>query len=599
MATTATRPGRDTAHAQATTGATGARGLYGGLEPAAAYTRISDPRKQRDNHSVEVQRAAIERLAAQLGCVVIQWEQEERKGRHIDRGGYQRILESARRHEITRILVFSFSRWGRGPLERVMRGDELDKLGVELWSVQQGRDKPGFMRYGHAGIDEEAVRQLAANVRPARRAAAESGTFMGPTPRLGYTRLYPAWIGAGKRPAGELIIDEATAWIVRELYARYDPAHEAHAQGAAVSCRSLARWMNTDPRVPAPRECAAWADHHVRAVLRSVVYKGWVSYDKTPQGAYERAAADGSDYYAGPGRHEALIDPAQWQRVQERMDTIGHAPGQARRRHVWLGADLLRCAGCGAVMRANVPATIPNHKGSYLCRTRGRGTGACAIPGYRLDLADAALVAQVARLRGRRWTPVAARRLSEARPGQRPADVSRIQRDITATRLTLRDQAAALAALGADIDPAAISAFRALAAETGARLAALDEQRALATRSAPPLADLRALYTEVTRQDLTVGLARLDYAHDPEDRALVRRLLTRLVASAVVVERRPERHARWLRVEVTWTEGVRDLLDAGLLTLDPAPEPPVFATPTELRTAAQRRWRERKQQTAP
>jgi DNA invertase Pin-like site-specific DNA recombinase len=568
----------------------------GGLRFAAGYVRRSDPRKQRDNHSAEVQRAAIEQLAGQLGCVVTMWEQEEIKGRRIDRSGYQRILEAARRHEIHVILVFSLSRWGRRPLERVTRGEDLDRLGVELWSAQQGRDKPGFMRYGYAGMDEQAVRDLAANVRPARRRAAESGVHMGPTPQLGYRRHYPAWDGDGKRPAGELVVDEATAWVVRELYARYEGLSGVSGHGGNESCLSLARWMNADPRVPKPRDAATWGDYHVRAVLRSVLYKGYISYDKLPQGYYERAAP--GDAIVRPGKHAAIVADDVWRRVQERMDTAGRRPTRARVRHAYLGAGLLVCAGCGAPLRPHVAATVVGHKGSYLCRT-ARANGGCAAPGYRLDLAHEALLTELGRLRGAPWTTRGEERLQGG--GVRAAAATRLKREIAAERAALRDQAEALAAMrgatkGGGIPGEAVRAFLALSETAEARIAGLEAQRGLAERAGPPLEDLRSLWAEVHQTDTRAIVVELGVSGKPADAEPLRALLLLVVESAQLVERRPATHSRWLRVEVTWTEGVRELLRAGMLTLDLAPEPPVLPTPLELRTAAQRRWRERKGQ---
>jgi hypothetical protein len=45
------------------------------------------------------------------------------------------------------------------------------------------------------------------------------------------------------------------------------------------------------------------------------------------------------------------------------------------------------------------------------------------------------------------------------------------------------------------------------------------------------------------------------------------------VESAVVVERRPQKKARWVRMQVTWTPEVQELLNLGLLTpTEPAQE---------------------------
>src|SRR5437764_15184112 len=98
------------------------------IQLAGGYLRVSDKRKQADNYSVEVQRAAITALAAREGYSVALWDSDLERGRRItQRPGYLRILDAARRGEIGAILVNHTSRWGRRTAEMVARLDELER----------------------------------------------------------------------------------------------------------------------------------------------------------------------------------------------------------------------------------------------------------------------------------------------------------------------------------------------------------------------------------------------------------------------------------------------------------------------------------------
>lgn len=210
---------------------------------AAGYIRRSGASAQQDNHSPEVQRAAITELAARAGFILTLWDGDEERGRHIiQRPGYLRTLEAAQRGDVQAILVFHTSRWGRRTGEMVTRLDELDRRGVEFWSVDRGRLQPGLVSTVLFAVDEEFCRTLARGIRPARERGARGGVHQGPTP-FGYLRRYLAWDGRGKRPPGEILIDPVSGPIVQEMVRRYDAGTD--------SCRTLARWLNEDVGISA------------------------------------------------------------------------------------------------------------------------------------------------------------------------------------------------------------------------------------------------------------------------------------------------------------------------------------------------------------
>jgi hypothetical protein len=73
----------------------------------------------------------------------------------------------------------------------------------------------------------------------------------------------------------------------------------------------------------------------------------------------------------------------------------------------------------------------------------------------------------------------------------------------------------------------------------------------------------------------------------------LRRLVLLLVQFTTLVDRYPANQSKWVRVQVSWTEDVQMVLDAGLRWLDaPAPGPHISAY-QEMMRAAQRRYWER------
>lgn len=78
------------------------------------------------------------------------------------------------------------------------------------------------------------------------------------------------------------------------------------------------------------------------------------------------------------------------------------------------------------------------------------------------------------------------------------------------------------------------------------------------------------------------------------DDAGLRLLVRELVASALIVERLPERQPKWLRAEVTWQPEVRLLLEAGVASLAAPAPPPEQSARAERRREAQRRYSARR-----
>ncbi len=550
---------------------------------AAGYVRVSR-KVQAEGHSSEIQREAIKKLAAQEGYALTMIEEDHERGSKVSREGYQRIIEAVRQGTIHVVICYMHDRWGRDGVEWLDRAREFDRLGVPIISVQEGRDEGGLMRFVRAGMAQWYSEQLAKRVRPAREKAAREGTHMGPAP-LGYRRAFPAWDGSGRRPHGHLVPDEATAWIIREIYTRYD--------AGGWSTRLLAKWLNTDERIPPPPTGSRWYGSTISDILRNEAYKGAVGYNKRPKGLYERAGDD--EAFVIEGTHEPLVDPALWERVQRRLD--GARDGQTYNRtqtpsgrQIALGAGLFRCADgeCNGPMYAHVPSN-PAKPAHYDC-TRRKNGWPCKSRAYKADIAHEALVREVCRLRGAPWTRQAEDRLVGSDGRDAAAAAAAIQRALDHEHERMRRHARRMSDLEYDPTPEEIAAFREVGAEISARIRALEAQKAETSQRAAVVPDLRALHERFTQTEIATVVNRLI---EKDDTAALRELLQGLVASARVVDRQPFYHPVWVQLAVTWKPNVQLLLDAGLLTLAEAAPPPAIPTSRDLMCARKKRYRQR------
>jgi DNA invertase Pin-like site-specific DNA recombinase len=519
---------------------------------AAGYVREST-QMQELGASPEVQRAQIQELARRIGCVVPEdrWESDVERGSVIERPGYQRILEWARRGEIGRVLVFSMSRWGRVSWERGRSRDELRALGVEVWSVLKGKDEPGLASNAEAMVDEEYSRMLGKVVRPNKENSARSGIFQGPTP-YGYTRVYPPYEGK-RRPWGLLTPEPTQSAVVRDrIFARY--------AAGGVSVRAIARDLNADPSVPPPRRAGVWGHGNVRDMLTNEAYIGLVGYNERPKGLYDKAGPD--DYFEVEGRHAPIVERAVFEAVQKMLARNGTRPGLTRVNDTALLTGLLVCHLCGGPMR---PAYTHGRAYTlYRCQRDQYGKARCPGNSYRMPLADRAALAAVGRLEVRAWTHAVERRAGMAGS---TSDLARARREQAAAVKAHADHAAKLDLLG--LDPAELAPFAARVRELARDVAAADARvRALET-TAPRVEDLRRVHARLARQigDLNVCeiLSNPDYAisDDAEQSVLARELLLEIVDTARLASREKPTRPRWLTLDITWHDDIMLLRSYG------------------------------------
>ncbi|HZS90654.1 MAG TPA: recombinase family protein [Chloroflexota bacterium] len=548
--------------------------------PAAGYVRVSTL-LQKDNYSPEVQREAILKMAADRGFYIPadQWYSDVERGRHtIKREGYTKMLDACRKGEVFAVFVFTTSRWGRRAHESMERLEELRRRRIRFFSVQQGEQQPGVVFGINALMDEEYVRNLAKTIRPANLRAVKEGKHHGPIP-FGYKRIWQPPLTDGGRPRPEMVPDEETAWIIRELFERYD-------QGESTI--DLTRWMNSDPRIPPAPRGGVWLRHVVGQILRNTTYIGEVNYGLRQTGYYDQTPEE--ERYRGPGRQTPLVDRELFERVQVRLRERGASHVRRRiRRTSAQGVGVLRCPRCGG------PMSLDRGKGPaltlYRCSNANRGTTTCSGFSILRWVADAALLAQVKRLQGRPWNVHALDGVLTTARTKDPRES--LQRALEAAQRELKNHYRNFNLID---EPTAEEqqAFRDTSREISGRIAAIKAELAAVPESTVKALDLKRFHEQVLSTDIPTLVDKLAENGDEVD---LRELIGLLVESATIVERVPPKRGKWARAAVTWAPNVQALLSAKppLLALGPDVMAPDYGSTKQGKHALHnQRYRERK-----
>ena len=288
---------------------------------AVIYVRVSRE-EQAQGHSLEAQeRECREFLAREKP----HWNlvgvfRDEHSGKKTDRPGFRRMMRMIYEGKANVIVCHHLDRFSRSLHDILVYLRELEEMNVVMafakdrfdFSTEEGRLQFHIL----AVFADWYVQNLAREVRKAKVARVLKGYHNNQLP-FGYRR------GAGG--VGEPDPEEARA--VREAYERYATGN--------YTDREIAEWLNEQGY--RTRRGRLWTKDGVREMLQNEYYMGMVKYR-------------GSLY---PGRHEAIVPKALWERVQEVREAHARAPrAYAPPVRVYLLSGLGRCAHCGRTLRA-------------------------------------------------------------------------------------------------------------------------------------------------------------------------------------------------------------------------------------------------------
>ncbi len=240
---------------------------------AAIYTRVSSER-QKEEHTIESQVAALVEYAEKAGCTVPkEWifRDEGYSGTLLSRPGLDRLRDIAAEGQIEAILIYSTDRLSRKYAYQVLLIDEFERCGVELDFVKtpKATTPEESLLVQFQGIIAEYERaQITERTRRGKRHKAKGGSvnvLSGAPYGYRYNKKTEA------SDAYYQVIEEE-AETVRQVYSCFTEEQ--------MSINAIARRLNDDG-VPTRKRRSPWCRSTIWAMLRNPAYMGQACYGKT------------------------------------------------------------------------------------------------------------------------------------------------------------------------------------------------------------------------------------------------------------------------------------------------------------------------------
>ncbi|MBN9521365.1 recombinase family protein [bacterium] len=382
------------------------------LVRCAIYTRKStEEGLDQEFNSLDAQRDAGEayvRSQSGEGWVALpdRYDDGGFTGGNTDRPGLRRLMADVEAGRIDCVVVYKVDRLSRSLLDFAQLMQRFEQKGVSFVSVTQQFNTASSMGrlvlnvlLSFAQFEREIVGE---RTRDKIAATRRKGKWGGGRPVLGYDR----------EPGGRrLVIHPDEAERVRDIFGLYlrhgsllPVVRELGRRGWVTK-----RWADATGRVTGGKPFTRTSLYQL---LTNPLYAGRVRHK--------------ADVY--PGEHPALVDPATFDRVQERLRQNGQqsaGPGSPDRYGALL-KGLLRCGPCGAAMTPTCTTKGARTYRYYACVAgHKRGAGTCPtkpvpagpVEGFVVDRVRAAgrdpdllrqVVAQARHQQGERLAELAA-----------------------------------------------------------------------------------------------------------------------------------------------------------------------------------------------
>lgn len=284
------------------------------------------------------------------------------------REGFNRMVEDALNGKIDLIITKSVSRFARNTVDSLSTIRKLKDNGTECYFEKENiwtfDSKGELLLTIMSSLAQEESRSISENCTWGVRKRFAQGKVSVPFGRfLGYDR-------GGD---GNLVVNEEQAEIVRKIYGFF-------LQGRSV-CQ-IARLL-TQESIPTPGGKKVWSGTVVKSILTNEKYKGDALLQKvytTDFLSKKKKKNEGEipQYYV-EGNHEAIITPAVFDRVQERMRRKDGREGGRIGERIFSGK--IRCGDCGGWYGSKVWHSNDKYrKVVWQCNRKFDGGHKCTTP---------------------------------------------------------------------------------------------------------------------------------------------------------------------------------------------------------------------------
>lgn len=317
------------------------------MDKCYIYMRVSTE-AQVDGYSLDAQEERLEEYA--------QYKSLEISGRYCDSGRsgkdikgrpeFRRMLDdiTAQRDDITCVLVFKLSRFGRNAADVLRSMQILSDFGIDLVSVEEGIDSSTsggkLMLSLLSAVSEIERENIRAQFFAGKLQSVREGNWGGGPIPYGY-----------RSNDGRITIQEQEAVLVRRIYRLF---LEPEATYTSIVMRLTAEGQT---RIVADRE-VPFNCRRVKRILENPFYCGRIVYGRSGTSV---------EMITIPGNHKGIITEEDWEKARVKREQIrDRYDGQKKKDHANLLAGLVRCPECGRPMIGQIcTKENRNHGGRY------------------------------------------------------------------------------------------------------------------------------------------------------------------------------------------------------------------------------------------
>ena len=284
------------------------------------------------------------------------------------REGFQQMVEDALAGRIDLIVTKSVSRFARNTVDSLTTVRKLKEHGTEVYFEKEGiftfDSKGKLLITIMSSLAQEESRSISENVTWGQRKRFADGKVTIP---------YSSFLGYRKGPDGlpEIVPEEAET--VREIYRLF-------IQGKTVNW--IANHL-TAKGIPTPRGKAKWQTSTIESILMNEKYKGSAILQKkfTVDFLSKKMKVNEGEVpqYIVEESHPAIIDPDQWQKVQDEM-AVRKSKGRHHNSLSPFSAKLV-CGDCGEFFGSKVwHSTDKYRRVIWQCNGKFKGKRRCGTP---------------------------------------------------------------------------------------------------------------------------------------------------------------------------------------------------------------------------
>ena len=316
------------------------------------YTRVSTA-LQIDGYSLDAQRTRM-RAFAEFNDFEVAGEYEDagKSGKSIEgRDEFNRMMEDIKtgKDDISFVLVFKLSRFGRNAADVLSTLQTMQDFGVNLICVEDGidssKDAGKLMISVLSAVAEIERENIRVQTMEGRIQKARDGKWNGGFPPYGYSLK-----------DGVLQINEEEAPAIRTIFEQW--------VSTDIGANGLAKYLEKHGIHKIPRHNGKnplFDAALIRKIIKNPVYCGKIAYgrrktEKVHGTRNEYKLVEQDDYLVVDGLHEGIVSEEMWNHAQVKMTAQAKKyehVNKAKDTRTHLLSGLLKCPVCGAGMYGN------------------------------------------------------------------------------------------------------------------------------------------------------------------------------------------------------------------------------------------------------